>query len=148
MVGRVLRIALVWLAALAAASGFPAPATVSETVPETVPETVSATASETASATVPEIELLPGALAEVNLSGGAAVTDEQGQTRYPRGKVAVNTLFFVLGISFAFMGLALGMTAIGKFFSAHQMLFARIGGVILILIGIYIFAKAFIPALQ
>ena len=63
MAGKVLRIALVWLAALAAASGFPAPAwaeTMSETVPVVLPETV------------PEIELTHGALAEVNLSGGAA----------------------------------------------------------------------------
>ena len=71
------------------------------------------------------------------LSGGAAVRDEQGQMHYPRGKVALNTLFFTLGISFAFMGLALGMTALGKFFNANQMIFARIGGVILILFGLY-----------
>ena len=36
------------------------------------------------------------------LAGGAAQMDENGIRRYPRGKVFCNTVFFVLGISFAF----------------------------------------------
>ena len=36
------------------------------------------------------------------LAGGAAVVGEDGVRRYPRGKIFLNTLFFVVGISFAF----------------------------------------------
>lgn len=71
------------------------------------------------------------------LSGGTAVKDEEGQMHYDRVKVMVNTLFFVLGISFAFFLLGLGMTALGRFFGGNQLLFARIGGVIIILFGLF-----------
>ena len=73
------------------------------------------------------------------LAGGARVMDENGAIRYPRGKVLVNTLFFVVGISFAFFVLGLGFTAAGRFFSNNQTWFARISGIIMILFGIYQF---------
>jgi len=71
------------------------------------------------------------------LSGGAVSTDADGVLRYDRKKVFVNTVFFVFGIAFAFFLLGLGMSAIGMFFSSRQLLFARIGGVIVILFGLY-----------
>ena len=46
------------------------------------------------------------------LAGGAAVVGEDGVRRYPRGKIFLNTLFFVVGISFAFFLLGLGLTAL------------------------------------
>lgn len=73
------------------------------------------------------------------LAGGARVVDENGAIRYPRGKVLINTLFFVVGISFAFFILGLGFTAAGRFFSGNQTWFARISGIIMILFGIYQF---------
>ena len=73
------------------------------------------------------------------LAGGARTVDEKGNIRYPRGKVLINTLFFVLGVSFAFFVLGLGFTAAGRFFSGNQTLFARISGIIMILFGIYQF---------
>ena len=69
------------------------------------------------------------------LSGGVSAKEESAARR--RGRVMVNTFFFVLGISAAFFLLGLGMTAIGQFFGAHQRAFARIGGVIVILFGLY-----------
>ena len=73
------------------------------------------------------------------LAGGARTVDEKGNIRYPRGKVLINTLFFVVGISFAFFVLGLGFTAAGRFFSGHQTLFARVSGIIMILFGVYQF---------
>lgn len=73
------------------------------------------------------------------LAGGARTVDEKGNIRYPRGKVLVNTLFFVIGVSFAFFVLGLGFTAAGRFFSGHQTWFARISGIIMILFGVYQF---------
>jgi len=69
------------------------------------------------------------------LSGEVSEKDEPALRR--RGRVMVNTVFFVLGISAAFFLLGLGMTAIGRFFGAHQRVFAGIGGVIVILFGLY-----------
>ncbi|MCR5417256.1 MAG: redoxin domain-containing protein [Pseudobutyrivibrio sp.] len=71
------------------------------------------------------------------LSGGTVGTDENGNRIYDRKKVMVNTIFFVIGISMAFFVLGLGMSAIGRFFSGNQILFARIGGIIIVLLGIF-----------
>lgn len=71
------------------------------------------------------------------LAGGTAVRDENGQVHYNRKKVLLNTIFFVIGVSFAFFLLGFGMSAIGRFFSGNQMIFTRIGAVIVILFGLY-----------
>ena len=71
------------------------------------------------------------------LAAGAKTVGEDGSIRYRRGRVALNTLFFVLGISFAFFLLALGFTAVGRFFTAQKTLFTRIGGILVILFGLY-----------
>lgn len=71
------------------------------------------------------------------LAGGAKSVSDDGEIVYPRRKVVVNTLFFVLGISAAFFILGLGFTALGKFFSDNRLWFARISGVIMIAFGFY-----------
>lgn len=49
----------------------------------------------------------------------------------------INTLFFVIGISFAFVLLGLGVSAVGSFLNSNQELFAKIGGVLVVLFGLY-----------
>lgn len=71
------------------------------------------------------------------LAGGAKSVDADGMVRYKRGRVMRNTVFFVLGVSFTFFALGLGFTALGRFFSDNRALFARIGGVLIILFGLY-----------
>ena len=71
------------------------------------------------------------------LSGGAKTVDENGNILYKRSRIMRNTLFFVLGISFAFFLLGFGFTAIGRFFHNYQTWFTRIGGIIVILFGLY-----------
>ena len=71
------------------------------------------------------------------LSGGAKSVDEDGTVSYRRSRIIRNTFFFVLGISFAFFLLGLGFTAAGRFFHDYQTLFTRIGGIIVILFGLY-----------
>ena len=63
--------------------------------------------------------------------------DENGNILYKRSRIMRNTLFFVLGISFAFFLLGFGFTAIGRFFHNYQTWFTRIGGIIVILFGLY-----------
>ena len=71
------------------------------------------------------------------LSGGAKIVDAEGNIHYPRKKILLNTLFFVLGISAAFFLLGLSVTALGQFFGRNQTLFARISGIIMVLFGLY-----------
>lgn len=70
-------------------------------------------------------------------AGGAKKVEADGTVTYPRKKVMLNTLFFVLGISFTFFLLGLGFTALGKFFSGNRIWFARFGGILMILFGLY-----------
>ena len=71
------------------------------------------------------------------LAGGTRTVEEDGTVRYGRGKVLLNTLFFVIGISFAFFLLGLGVTAAGQVLSENRALFARIGGILIILLGLW-----------
>ena len=70
------------------------------------------------------------------LAGGTRTVEADGTVRFGRRKVMVNTLFFVLGVSFAFFLLGFGFTALGRFFSGNRLLFARIGGAIVIVFGL------------
>jgi cytochrome c-type biogenesis protein len=71
------------------------------------------------------------------LAGGAKRVDEQGNICYPRKKVMLNTLFFVIGISFTFFLLGMGFTSLGKFFSDNRIWFARVSGIVMIFFGLY-----------
>lgn len=71
------------------------------------------------------------------LSGGGRSIAEDGTVHYKRSKVMLNTFFFVLGISFAFFLLGFGFTAAGQFFRENRLLLGRIGGILVILFGLY-----------
>ena len=71
------------------------------------------------------------------LSGGTAERDADGALRFARGRVMINTLFFVLGISAAFFLLGLGASAAGSALIKHQKAIMRIGGILMILFGLY-----------
>ena len=71
------------------------------------------------------------------LAGSGKRTNENGTIIYQRKKVFINTLFFVLGISFTFFILGISFTAIGSFFNTNKTLFTRIGGILIILLGLF-----------
>lgn len=71
------------------------------------------------------------------LSGGTGKIGEDGKIHFKRSKVMVHTLCFVLGVSFAFFLLGLGFSAVGTFLKDNQIWFARIGGVLVIVFGLY-----------
>lgn len=71
------------------------------------------------------------------LSGGTSKRTEDGRVVYQRSKVILHTLFFILGVSFAFFILGFGFSAMGTFFKSNQLLFARIGGALVFLFGLY-----------
>lgn len=71
------------------------------------------------------------------LSGGTGEIGEDGKVHYKRRKVMIHTVCFVVGVSFAFFILGLGASALGSFLQKNQMLFARIGGILVIAFGLY-----------
>lgn len=71
------------------------------------------------------------------LSGGTAVKGEDGRMHYKQSKVLLHTVFFVTGVSFAFFLLRLGVSAVGGFFHSYQAMFARTGGILVMLFGLY-----------
>ncbi len=71
------------------------------------------------------------------LAGNAKQTAEDGTIYYKQGKVFLHTVFFILGISFAFFLLGMSVTALGSFFKEHQLLFTRIGGILIVILGLH-----------
>ena len=71
------------------------------------------------------------------LAGGAKKMGPDGRICYPKGKILLHTLFFILGISAAFFLLGFGFTALGTALKEYGIWFARAGGGIMILFGLY-----------
>ncbi|HBX75094.1 MAG TPA: cytochrome C biogenesis protein, partial [Acidaminococcaceae bacterium] len=71
------------------------------------------------------------------LSGGTAERNADGFLRFDRGRVMINTFFFILGISAAFFLLGMGASAAGSALLKHQKLIMRVGGILMILFGLY-----------
>lgn len=60
-----------------------------------------------------------------------------GMIVYERRKVFWHTVCFVLGVSAAFFLLGLSFTALGTFFFEHKTLFSRVGGLIIMALGLF-----------
>lgn len=72
------------------------------------------------------------------LAGGLNMgTGEEKAGRKERMRLFFRVLCFTIGVSGAFLVLGLGASAAGSFLNENRMLFARIGGVIVILFGLY-----------
>lgn len=56
---------------------------------------------------------------------------------HPQRKVLLFTLCFIIGIFTAIFLMNIGITIFSSFFSSHMLLFARIGGILIILLGIH-----------
>ncbi|HWT26982.1 MAG TPA: cytochrome c biogenesis protein/redoxin [Mobilitalea sp.] len=70
------------------------------------------------------------------LAGNAKQTGEDGTITYQRKKVLLHTIFFILGISVTFFILGMSFSALGVFFRSNQLLFTRIGGIFIIIMGL------------
>lgn len=70
------------------------------------------------------------------LAGSAKQKQPDGTITYKRGTVFLHTVCFLIGVSFVFFLLGFGFTKLGSFFSQHKALFSRIGGIIIILLGL------------
>lgn len=71
------------------------------------------------------------------LAGSGKKINEDGTIIYERKKVFFYTMFFVLGISFSFFILGMSFTTLGSFFSSNKLLLTRVGGILIILLGLF-----------
>ena len=71
------------------------------------------------------------------LMGGAREVDEAGSVIYPRATIFLNTVGFVLGISFAFAVLGVGFSALGQLLSDARGVLSVVAGVVMVLFGLY-----------
>lgn len=71
------------------------------------------------------------------LAGSAKESGENTEYTYNRKKVFFHTVCFVIGISFAFFILGMTFTSMGKFFQHNKTLFIRIGGILIIILGLF-----------
>lgn len=70
------------------------------------------------------------------LAGNGKKINMDGTIIYNRKIVFLNTLFFILGISSVFYLLGISFSALGTFFNQHKVLLSRIGGTIIIVMGL------------
>lgn len=66
-----------------------------------------------------------------------AAGSDAGAGKRQKLRLFFRVLCFTIGISAAFFILGLGASAAGSFFSEQRMLFARIGGILIVLFGLY-----------
>ena len=71
------------------------------------------------------------------LSGNATIVDENGEKVYQKTKVMLQTVCFVLGISFSFLLLGLTFTALGQLLLEYQTAFRIISGIMIIILGLF-----------
>ncbi len=71
------------------------------------------------------------------LAGNAKKVLEDGTIIYNRKKVFFHTLCFTIGVSFTFFILGNSFYFLGNIFNEKQLLFTRIGGIIIVLMGLF-----------
>lgn len=70
------------------------------------------------------------------LAGNGKKIGSDGTIIYEKSVVFTNTLFFVLGISSVFFLLGLSFSTLGSFFNKNRVLFSRVGGILIIIMGL------------
>lgn len=81
---------------------------------------------------IPLIPLYMGYLAT-----NAKDIDENGNVTYKKKIVLIYTLFFILGISMSFFILGLSFTGLGMFFKDNRKIFLEVGGIIIVILGLF-----------
>lgn len=71
------------------------------------------------------------------LATNAKEIDENGNVTYKKKIVLIYTLFFILGISMSFFILGLSFTGLGMFFKDNRKIFLEVGGIIIVILGLF-----------
>lgn len=80
--------------------------------------------------------ILPVAPGYIGILSGTALGDLQKGT-YDRRKILLTTLMFILGFSIMFIGLGAGSSLLGQALRSHRRLIGRVGGLIVIALGLH-----------
>jgi cytochrome c-type biogenesis protein len=73
---------------------------------------------------------------------------ENKKVQFRKGKLVVNTIFFIIGFTIVFLMLGATSTAIGQTLSNHRTLLERVSGAVIILLGIHMTGLIRIPFLN
>jgi cytochrome c-type biogenesis protein len=86
----------------------------------------------------------------ISFVAGVSVEEFQGTVANPRTRRAIllNALLFILGFSLVFIALGAGATLLGQALFQRQFLIRRVGGVFVILMGLYVGGWLRIPFLM
>lgn len=71
------------------------------------------------------------------LAGNGKIVQSDGSIKYVRKKVLINTISFVVGISTAFFVLGMSFTGLGSFFKSNSLIFSKIAGIVIIILGLF-----------
>lgn len=82
--------------------------------------------------------VLPLVPSYLSFISGVSVDELAEGGRWARGPAFVHSLFFVLGFSLVFLALGASATLLGQLFRENQLLIARIGGVVIVALGLYL----------
>lgn len=91
------------------------------------------------------VPLIPGYLSFV--SGLSLVEMEPAERRQYLGRIVVTTLVFILGFAVIFTAMGASATLLGSFILNNRQLLARIGGAVIILLGLSVLGIIKIPGL-
>jgi cytochrome c-type biogenesis protein len=81
------------------------------------------------------LPLYPSYLAYIT---GVSVKEfKDGEGIFQKQKAFLHTLFFTLGFSIIFFALGLSVSWIGNLFSSNQTLISQLGGILIILMGLF-----------
>ena len=71
------------------------------------------------------------------LATNAKEVDKDGNVTYKKKIVLIYTLFFISGISMSFFILGLSFTGLGLFFKDNRKIFLEVGGIIIVILGLF-----------
>lgn len=71
------------------------------------------------------------------LMGGTRKVGPDGEVTYSRSVIFVNTVCFVVGVSFAFLALGAGFSAVGSVLSDVRWAVSAVSGAVMVLFGLY-----------
>ncbi len=80
-------------------------------------------------------------------SAGALKTDEVEEKKKTQRQILFSALFFILGFSLVFIALGATATTLGQFLKSYQDLLRKIGGLVIIVLGLHMMGVIEIKAL-
>lgn len=72
------------------------------------------------------------------ITGISVQNIQEGKSHQVRWKLLSHSVFFLLGVSIIYVALGLSASFIGQFFNEHRMLIQQIGGILIVVMGLFL----------